>query len=135
MNYETSPKQFKRLVDDNHARFQERSYADKILEILNKQDLAKKYTVGFEDHKYSLNLLEISISNNATNEKYELKVHRTDATTNIHIKPKPCINPSITKGVFKGFLHRANTVCSEKYIKKEMQFLVDMSVENGYTLL
>ena len=45
LNYETSPKQFKHLADDNHTRFQERSYEDKILEILNKQDLAKKYTV------------------------------------------------------------------------------------------
>ena len=34
--------------------------------------------------------------------------------------------------VFKGFLHRAHTICSEKYIKEEIQFLVNMFVENGH---
>ena len=43
-----------------------------------------------------------------------------------------CIDPSITKSVFKGFLHRAHTKCSEKFIKEETQFLVNMFVENGH---
>ena len=34
--------------------------------------------------------------------------------------------------VFRGFLHRAHTICSEKYIKEETQFLVNMFVENGH---
>ena len=32
----------------------------------------------------------------------------------------------------KCFLHRAHTICSEKYIKEEIQFLVNMSVENRH---
>ena len=35
-------------------------------------------------------------------------------------------------GVFKGFNHRAKTICSEKYVKDELEFLVSMFVENGY---
>ena len=85
LNYKTAPKPMKRFVDDNHERFQEWFNKDKFLEILNKQDPAVKYTAEFEDHKYSLNFLDISISNNTTNEKYELKVHWKDAITNIHI--------------------------------------------------
>ena len=61
---------------------------------------------------------------------HDFKVHRQDAITNIHIKPNSCIDPSITKSVFKGFLHGAHTIRSEKYIKEETQFLVDMFVEN-----
>ena len=132
LNYKIASKTFRRFVDDSNAPFQERSHANKFLEILNKQDPAIKYTVEFEDHKHSLNFLDMNITNNTTNKKYEFKVHRKDAITNIHTKPNSCIDPSITKSVFKGFLHRAYTICSEKYIKEETQFLVEMFVENGH---
>ena len=123
---------FRRFVDDSYVRFQERFHADNFLEILNKQDPATKYTFEFEDHKYSLIFLDINITSNTTNKKYEFKVQRKHAITDIHIKPNSCIVPSITKSVFKVFLHRAHTVCLEKYIKEETQFLVGMFVENGH---
>ena len=132
LNYKIAPNTFRRFVDDSRARFQGRSHANKFLEILNKQNPAIKYTVQFEDHKHPLNFLDINITNNTTNKKYEFKVHQKDAITNIHIKPNPCIHPSRTKRVFKGFLHRAHTICSEKYIKEEIQFLVNMFGENGH---
>ena len=105
LNYKIAPKTFRRFVDDSHARFQSRSHANKFLEILNKQDSAIKYTVEFEDHEHSLNSLDINITNNTTNRKCKFIVHRKDAITNIHIKPNSCIDPSITKIVFKDFLH------------------------------
>ena len=55
-----------------------------------------------------------------------------DAITNIHIKLNSCIVPSITKIVFKSFLHQAITICSEIYIKEETKFSIDISVDNGY---
>ena len=103
---------------------------NKFLEIPNKQDPALKYTVEFEDRKHLLNFLEINITNNTTNKKHEFKVRRKDAITNVHIKSNSCTDPSITKSIFKGFLHRTHTICSEKYIKEERQFLVDMFAEN-----
>ena len=39
------------------------------LEILDKQDPAIKYTVEFEDHKHSLNFVDININSNTTNKK------------------------------------------------------------------
>ena len=36
------------------------------------------------------------------------------------------------KSVFKGFLHQAHSVCSQKYIKEEIQILVGMFDENGH---
>ena len=104
LNYKIAPKTFRRFVDDSHARFQNRSHANKFLGILNKQDPAIKYTVEFEAHKHSLNLLGINITNNTTNRKYQFKVHGKDAITNIHIRLNSCIDPSITKSVFKSFL-------------------------------
>ena len=38
LNYKTASKTFRRFVYDSHARFQERSHADKFLEIINKED-------------------------------------------------------------------------------------------------
>ena len=87
LNYKIASKTFRRFVDDSHIRFQERLHADKFLEILNKQDLAIKYTVAFEDHKNSLNFLDINITNSSTNKKHEFKVHRKETIINIHIKP------------------------------------------------
>ena len=52
--------------------------------------------------------------------------------TSIHIKPNSCINPSITKSVFKGFLHQAHKICSEKYIQGEIQLLTEIFVENEH---
>ena len=52
--------------------------------------------------------------------------------TNIHIKPTSCIDPNIIKSVFKGFHHRAHSICSEKYIEEEEKFLINKLVENGH---
>ena len=112
LNYKIAPKTFRRLIDDNHVRFQERSHADKFLEILNKQAPAIKHAIKFEDHKYSLNLLDIKITNNTTNKQYKLEVYQKDAVTNIHVKPNSSVNPSITKSAFECFLNRAHTINS-----------------------
>ena len=119
LNYKTAPKTFRRFVDDSRTRFQERSYANTFLQILNKQDPAIKYTVEFEDQKHSQNILDINITNNTTSKKYEFKAHQKDAITNIHTKPNSCIDSSITKSVFKGFLPRAHTICSAKNISRK----------------
>ena len=42
------------------------------------------------------------------------------------------MDPSITKSVFESFLHQARTICSEKYVKEELQFSVNMFVENEH---
>ena len=52
---------------------------------------------------------------------------------NIYVKPTSCIDSNIIKRVFKGFLHRARSICSEKYIKEEETCLIDMFVENGHS--
>ena len=113
------PKPFSRFVYESDARFPERSHAGKSLEIQNKQDRAKTYTVEFENHKHLLNFLDINTTDNNANKKYESKVHRNDTITNIHIKPNSCTDLSITKSVFKGFPHQIHTMYLKKYNKKQ----------------
>ena len=64
--------------------------------------------------------------------KYEFKQDREKVLTNIHIQPTSCVDLNTIKSVFKGFLHRAHLICTEKYIKGEEKFLTDMFFENGH---
>ena len=73
--------------------------------------------------------LKVNMTNSTTNKNYEFKVHRKDAITNIDIKPKLCIKPDTSKKVF---LHQPHTMCSEKYIKEETQFLIEIFIKNGH---
>ena len=75
--------------------------------------------------------MDINITNTINN-KYEFKVHRKNAITNIPIKPTSCIDPNIIKSVFEGLLRRAYSIYSVKYIKEEEKFLIDMFVENSH---
>ena len=90
-------------------------------EILNKQDPAIQYTTEYENGNKSWNFLDINI-NNTINNKYEFKVHRKKAITNIYIKPTSCIDPNTIKNVFKSFLHKVHWICSEKYVGEEENF-------------
>ena len=121
LTMQIQPKTFKRYVDDSHARFTSKHHANIFQEILNKQDPAIQYTIEYENEKKSLNCLDINITN---------------TITNIHTKPTSCIDPNIIKSVFKVyssvFLHRAHSICSEKYIKEEENCLIDMFVENDH---
>ena len=69
---------------------------------------------------------------NKGNGKYEFDVHRKKAITNVQLKPTSSHDPKIKNGVFKGFLHRAFKVCSDNYIERELEFLINVFIENGY---
>lgn len=76
-------------------------------------------------------MLDLSITN-IINNKCEFKVHRKDVIPNIHGKLNPCTLAYIIKGFLKGFLHDAHSLCSEKYINQNVQFLDDIFVENAH---
>ena len=58
----------------------------------------------------------LMVINNGT-EKYEFDVYRKDAIMNVQVKAKSCHDPRILQGIFKGFVHRAMIIWSDKYIK------------------
>ena len=124
-------KSFYRYVDDSHARFPDFEQSDTFLEILNKQSDKVKYTIEREDEQKSLNFIGLQIINNLQG-KYNFNIHRKDAITNVQIKPHSSHDPNILDGVFKGFVQRALTLCSQQYITSEIQFLIEVFIENGY---
>ena len=84
-----------------------------------------------EDQSRKLSFLDLTIINTGT-VKYEFKIHRKNAIINVQIKPHSYVNPVLIRGIFKGFLSRAKKLCSEKYLDDELNFLVDMFVENRH---
>ena len=124
-------KSYKRYVDDSHARFPNNDDALRFCDILNQQHPNIKYTMDCESKDKDLNFLDITVSNEGSGH-YEFKVFRKNAITNVQIKPHSDHDPKIKDGVFNGFVHRAYKICSEKYINEELEFLVDVFVENGY---
>ncbi|XP_065678448.1 uncharacterized protein LOC136093390 [Hydra vulgaris] len=124
-------KSFHRYVDDSHARFSNLNQAEQLQTILNRQHPSLKYTIEVENKNKILNFLDITIINN-TQGKYEFKVYRKDAITNIQIKPQSNHDPKILKAIFKGYIHRAYSICSENHLKNEINFLIQVFTENGY---
>ena len=124
-------KSFLRYVDDSHARFDNDGQANRFLLILNAQDPSIQYTLEQETEE-GLNFLDVTVKNSGQG-KYEFSIHRKNAITNIQLKPDSCHDPKVLKGVFKGFVDRAFSNCSEQHIQHELDFLVNVFVENGYS--
>ena len=80
---------------------------------------------------HKLQFLDVEGINNGSG-KYEFDVFRKDAITNVQLKPESSHNPQVLRGVFIGFVNRAMTICSEKYITQEINFLINVFIENGY---
>ena len=124
-------KSFFRYVDDSHARFDNEEQAETFKVILNKQHPKIQYTLDKENDENVLNFLDISIKNNQSG-KYEFTIYRKDAITNVQGKPNLNHDPRILKGIFKGFIHRAFTICSSLHIEAELEFFLNVFVENNY---
>ena len=105
--------------------------SDGFLKILNEQEPKIQFTAEYENEEKELNYLDVKILNNQSY-KYEFKIHRKDAITNVQIKPESCHDDKIKNGVFKGFLLRANAICSEKYLADEIAFIKKIFIENAY---
>ena len=125
------PLTYIRYVDDSHSRFENLELAEKFLSLLNNQHPRIQYTIEKENGNKELQFLDINVINNGTG-KYEFDIYRKKAITNVQVKPESGHDPSILRGIFKGFVHRAVSICSEKYLDKEIDFLVNIFIENGY---
>ena len=123
-------KSFFRYVDDTHAMFHTEDQAINFLAILYSQYPAIQYTIEKETEK-SLNFLDVTITNNKTG-KYEFAIFRKNAITNVQLKPSSAHDPKVLRGVFKGFVDRAFSICSDNRIDEELEFLIDVFEENGY---
>ena len=126
-----SPLSFFRYVDDSHSRFDEQKGAETFLKILNSQDPSTQYTMEVESDDKELTFLEIRTINSGQG-SYQFDVFRKKAITNVQVKPESSHDPRVLKGIFKGFVNRALKICSQEFLNKEIDFLVEVFTENGY---
>ena len=113
------PSTYRRYVDDSHARFGALQQAHDFMEILNDQDPCIQYTMETEQKPGELSFLDVTVINDKSG-RYQFNVHRKDAIINIQIKPHSSISPRIITGVFKGFLARAQRICSDQHLHAEI---------------
>ena len=101
------------------------------LNILNEQEPRIKFEPEYENEQKHLNYLDTTIINTMDG-NYNFKLYRKDAITNIQIKPNSCHDEKIKLGVFKGYILRAKSICSAEYLEQEIEFIINVFVENGY---
>ena len=125
------PKSFVGYVDDSHARFNLIQHAHDFKTVLNQQNPKVQHTIEVENQDKELEFLDVKTKNNRAG-RYEFSVHRKAAITNIQVKPHSDHDPKILEGIFKGFIHRAFTICSPQHLDEELDFLKGVFVSNGY---
>ena len=121
-------KTHRRYVDDTNAHFTSKEQSREFRNILNKQDKHIQVTIEDENEEICLNFLDIKIKNK--NGRCEFDVHRKLALTNVQIKQRSCIPPGTIASIFKGFLARATKICSEKYLRSEIEYQTDTFCKN-----
>lgn len=126
-----NPITHKRYVDDTHDRFNKKEHVEGFLKILNDQDPQIQFEPEYESEDKILNFLDTTIINTKEGH-YSFKIHRKEAITNIQLKPNSCHDNKTKVNVFKGFLHRAKSICSKEYLQDEINFLINVFEENGY---
>ena len=119
-----APKTYKRYVDDTHARFKSKKQSREFLKILNKQDKHIRFTIEDKSEENCLNFFDIKIKNN--NGRYEFDGPRKAALTNVQIKSHSCILFDTITSIFKAFLARVTKICSEKYLRAEIEYPADI---------
>ena len=130
MTFDIAPKTFCRYVDDSLAPFGSINNATEFLNVFNSQYPQIQYTIEYKNDNKELNILDVTIRN-SLNRSYDFAVYRKP-TINVQIKPHSNICPNIAMGVFKGFLSRAQHLCSENYLAQEREFLINISAENAH---
>ena len=84
-----------------------------------------------EDNK--LAVLDLELNVNRKKKKVEFNVHYKKTNTNITIKKRSNHKESIKRGVIKGYADRARAICDPEYLETEMENIVNVFEDNGYS--
>ena len=105
-------------------------------EILNHLNGVEPDYIRFtkeEEENNKLPSLDLELNVNRKKKKVEFNVHYKKTNTNITIKKKSNHRESIKRGVIKGYADRARAYCDPDYLKGELDNIIDVFVENGYS--
>ena len=77
--------------------------------------------------------LDLELNVNRELKKVEFNVHYKKTNTNIMIKKQSNHKESIKKGIIKGYADRARALCDPAYLNNEMQNIINVFEDNGYS--
>ena len=119
-------------VDDSVLKCK-RNRANEILDHLNNQEPETIKFTKEEEEDNKLSVLDLELNVNRKRKKVEFNVHYKKTNTNITIKKKSNHKESTKKAVIKGYSDRAKVLCDEQYLEEELQNIVEIFIENGYS--
>ena len=70
---------------------------------------------------------------NRKKKKVEIGIHYKKTNTNIMIKKRSNHKDSIKRGIIKGYADRARRLCDPTYLESELQNIIHVFEDNGYT--
>ena len=119
-------------VDDSVLKCKNRK-ADPILEHLNSIEPESFMFTKEVEQNNKLAVLDLGLNVNRETKKVEFNVHYKKTNTNITIKKKSNHRESTKRGVIKGYADRARSYCDPGYLEDELNNIIDIFEDNGYT--
>ncbi len=118
-------------VDDSVLKCK-RIRSSEILNHLNSIEESINFTKEEEENN-TLPALDLGLNVDRKRKKIEFNVHYKKTNTNITIKKRSNNTESTKRGVIKGFAERARKYCDPRYLKTELDNIVDVFEDNGYS--
>lgn len=119
-------------VDDSVLKCKQNK-ASEILDHLNSiEPESIKFTME-EEEDNKLAVLDLQLHVNRKKKKIEFNVYYKQTNTNITIKKKSNHTERTKRGVIKGFAERARAYCDPEYLQDELDNIIDVFEDNGYT--
>ena len=119
-------------VDDSVLKCKQ-DRGDTILDYLNEVDPEHITFTKEEEENNKLPSLDLQLNVNREIKRVEFSVYYKKTNTNITIKKKSNHTDRTKRGVIKGYAERAKAYCDPKYLKKELDDIIDVFEDNGYT--
>ena len=117
-------------VDDSVLKTER---AQAILDHLNSIEPGVIIFTMEKEENNQLAALDLEFNVNRELKKVEFNVHYKKTNTNIMIKKRSNHKESIKKGIIKGYADRARALCDPAYLNSEMQNIINVFEDNGYS--
>ena len=107
--------------------------ASTILEYLNSIDPEHIRFTKEEEENNKLPSLDLELNVNREEKRVEFNVYYKKTNTNITIKKKSNHTDKTKRGVIKGYTERARSYCDPAYLNNELENIVNVFQDNGYS--
>ena len=127
--YNDPPKNYNHFVDDGFGQFRDRQHAETFLIYLNSLSEDLEYTIEHPAEDGTIPYLDVLIHPDHTT-----SIYRKPTNTNLYTHHSSSTPQSTKNSVIRSLTRRAYNICSPKHLSKELTFLKQTFLANGYPL-